>query len=91
MSDKLEEKIDRVIEQVSEIKEVLTAQHAVLVDHTRRSTASEKRIEIIEKELAPIRFKAQMQTIILKAIIGSVAFIGTIVGILVGLRHLGVL
>lgn len=44
---RIEDKVDTVIDKVSDINSTLAKQHAVLAEHQRRSAANEKAIELI--------------------------------------------
>jgi hypothetical protein len=71
-------KLDRILTELQGIKQVQTEQAAVLVDHSRRSTASEGRLSVLES------FVAEVKTLILGAkwlCIGLAGFIAAVVGI----------
>lgn len=48
--DKIETSMDKIEEAMTKMGHVLERQHISLVDHTRRSTASEGRLNIIERQ-----------------------------------------
>lgn len=52
--DRLEAKIDKVVEKIGNIEVVLSAQSEILKDHTRRSLANEKSVDILKEELKPV-------------------------------------
>ena len=89
--NRLESKLDLLDNRLDSIDKTLVAQHLTLEEHQRRSKASEDRIELMEEQLKPIVDHVSAFRLIGKAAIGTVAIIGTIVGILVGLKHLGVI
>lgn len=71
MSD---DKLDKIQEDITDIKVTLASQHEILKDHTRRSLASEQAVSILTEKLQPvITHVAVMQLCgkILLAIAGS--------------------
>lgn len=50
-SDRLEEKIDKVIDKISSIDTTLATQSIILAEHVKRSTQLENRVEPIERHV----------------------------------------
>lgn len=63
--DRLEEKIDRVIEKTSSIDVTLAKQSVILDEHVRRTNLLEKKLEPIEKHV-----------ILMKGLMKIVGFVG---------------
>lgn len=79
--DRLESKIDKIVDDISEIKITLGAQHVTLVEHTRRSTLAEENLGILRTELKPIQKHVAMVTGALKLI----GLVSVVVGIIAGI------
>lgn len=55
MSDqRIEQKIDLIVEKISSIDSTLASQHEILKDHTRRSLANEEAVKVLGNELKPV-------------------------------------
>lgn len=55
MSDqRIENKIDLIVEKISAIDVTLASQNEVLKDHTRRSLANEEAVKVLGSELKPV-------------------------------------
>lgn len=51
MDDRVEKKLDKIAEDITEIKVTLAGQHVSLVEHVRRTNLLEKKIEPIQKHV----------------------------------------
>ncbi len=51
---RIEDKIDFLVKEAGEIKLTQVEHHIVLKEHTRRSLANEKSVEILKEELKPV-------------------------------------
>ncbi len=89
--NRIYDKLDVVEAQIEEVKGILTAQHAVLVEHSRRSKASEDRIKQVEATLQPIVIRDKLLKLLANGALGAIALMGTIVAIAAGLKHLGII
>lgn len=55
MSDqRIDEKLDMIVEKISSIDSTLASQHEILKDHTRRSLANEEAVKLLGNELKPV-------------------------------------
>ena len=79
--DRIEIKIDKVVEHISSIDSTLAAQHISLKDHIRRT-------ELLEKDVAPIKAHVAMVSGALKLIGLIAAICGGIEGVVVLLEYL---
>jgi hypothetical protein len=79
-----DEKLDRIMDDLTEIKIVQAEQHMTLKEHTRRSSASEARITIVEALAAKTWTALQKHFAYLKGL-GSIS-LG--LGVLYGLINL---
>lgn len=53
--DKLEEKLDKIVDNLISIDKTLVKQEAELSEHILRTTFAEKRLEHIENDILPIK------------------------------------
>ncbi len=67
--DRIEEKLDRVLERVSSIDATIASQHVSLTEHIRRT-------EILENQVAPIKDHVAQLRGIAKFLGASAAIIG---------------
>lgn len=83
----MEEKLDRIQEDVTDIKVTLATNTSSLQEHMRRTAIAEERIELIQdqmtKQLAPIKAHVTMVNTTLKVLAGLGA-------IILGLQQLGI-
>lgn len=82
---KLYQKLEKLSEDVAEIRSVQAAQHEVLKEHTRRSTANEEMIAAVKAELEPLKRSKAMYEGSLKvfgALSGIAVFVVTILNII---------
>lgn len=82
--DKIEEKLDKVLEDVSEIRVVQAEQAKDLKYHIKRSDLNEHRIEMVEEKLLPLiaiknRFDGAFKV---------VGILSTIVGFAIGIAKI---
>jgi flagellar motor component MotA len=56
-ADRIESKIDKIIDQQVEIGTILTKQEQNLLEHMRRTALAEELIETVRSELKPIQEK----------------------------------
>lgn len=72
--DKLEEKIDKLDEKVDAINNTLTRNTSSLEKHEYRTTLAERRMDAIDKELAPLKdhMTFVMNVVKITAIVGSI-------------------
>lgn len=75
--DKLDEKVDGIDRRVDSVDITLTRQHGSLEDHTRRSLANEKAVEILKDEIKPIVTHVHVVGLVSKWV---AAGIGAVVG-----------
>lgn len=80
--ERLEQKLDKVVEDISKINITLVAQHHSLKDHMRRSEANEKAIEIIKEELIPVQKHVNGLNYILKAVGVVTVILGMVTAII---------
>ena len=77
---KIDEKLDKVSEEIAEIKVVETKQAADLEHHIFRTNLAEQRIEMLHSQIQPLsKFHTQVNTVF--KIIGVV---GTVLGLVIG-------
>jgi DNA repair ATPase RecN len=76
---RIEEKLDKVQEDVSEIKVILARNTASLEEHMKRTAIAEERIELVQEQMAvqiePIRKHVIMVNTAIKLIAGAGAVI----------------
>jgi hypothetical protein len=53
--NKIESKVDKVVDSINEINITLAKQHVTLQEHMKRSEANEKAVEILATELKEIK------------------------------------
>jgi DNA repair ATPase RecN len=86
--NKFEEKLDKVQEDVNEIKIILARNTASLEEHMKRTAIAEQRIEMVQEhmseQIAPIRAHVTMVNTALKVL-------GALGAILLFLNELGIL
>lgn len=75
--ERLESKVDKISDNISDIKVTIAEQHVTLTEHTRRSLASEKAVEILAKKIEPIQIHVNNVEFCLRAI-GFISIIGSI-------------
>lgn len=80
--ERLEQKLDKVVEDISKINITLVAQHHNLKEHMRRSQANEQAIEIIKDELIPVQKHVNGLNYVLKAVGVVTVIIGLVTAIL---------
>jgi hypothetical protein len=83
--DRIEDKLDRLSDKVSDIAGTVTDNTTILKEHQRRSVANEKAIDLMQKELDPIKKHVAVWGVagkIAVAIAGVAGFIAAIVQIL---------
>lgn len=79
--DKLSSKLEKIDDRLVEIEKTLVEQHAVLKDHTRRSVANEKAVQILADELKPVLLHVHIVNLLAKvslALLVSSGFFGFI-------------
>lgn len=76
----IEDKIDTIVDKISNIDATLKVQHVVLEEHQKRSAANEEAIDVISRRLEPI----QAQYTVIK-------FLAKWIGILLGSEALFIL
>lgn len=69
-NDKIEKKLDHIVEEIGTVKVTLASQHEVLAEHVRRTN-------LLEEEIRPIKKHVHM-------IEGAIKFIG-LVGMIAGI------
>lgn len=72
--ERIEDKLDTVVTKISSIDVTLAENKMILSDHTRRSLANEKAVEIIKNELKPVFIHVSLMNIVGKialTILGS--------------------
>lgn len=77
-NDKLDQKLDKLLDKVGEIDVTLAAQHVSLSEHMRRTSLLESKIEPMEKHLAMVAGGAKLASVIvicISAIAGIVEII----------------
>jgi hypothetical protein len=67
-STRIESKIDLMAEKISDIQVTLGKQHVTLEEHTRRSLANEKAVEILQARLEPVETYQKIQKALLKIV-----------------------
>ena len=77
-------KIDKITEDINDIKVLDAEQNAQLAQHIKRSDLLETRVEQVHAEIKPIQTHVDM----VKGGLKLIAIIGTIVGILVAIKEL---
>lgn len=79
--DRLEEKTDKVLDQISSINITLAEQHKQLEHHIYRTTLAEENLKVLKDELVPVQKHVNQVSGILKLIgVGaSLAGIGKLV------------
>ncbi len=91
--DRVLSKIDKLIDEVSELKEVTIKQEINLETHIRRTDLAEENIQMLREEVKPLqkRFEAQNTIFKLIGIIASVITVGAglvkIIEYLMGFIH----
>lgn len=75
--DKIEAKVDNIVESIGTINTTLSAQHVSLQEHMRRTT-------LIENQLMPIKTQSDM----MKGAIKLLVLIGVIVAIVEGIHRI---
>lgn len=79
--DKIEIKVDKILEIQGEMKVVQAEQHLTLEDHTRRSTAAEANLATLKEELKPVfalKEKVEFTVKIVMYIVGLIVSSGII-------------
>lgn len=64
--DKIDMKLDKISDHLSEIDISLVEQNAILKEHQRRSMANEKMVELLAAELKPIKKRITMAEGVIK-------------------------
>lgn len=82
MDTRIENKLDVIKEDISNIKQILVRQQVILEEHIARTEASEDRIEIVEETLAPVRDHVLLVNFAVKIVAAVGAVVGTVIGIL---------
>jgi hypothetical protein len=75
MSERMEKKIDTILEKVHNIDLTLTSQHASLVHHIKRTDLLEAKVEPLEKHVTIVNG-------IFKAAIAASAIAASVLGVL---------
>lgn len=75
--NRIEQKVDKITEDITDIKVTLASQHITLTEHTRRSLASEKAVELLARKIEPIERHVSNVEFCLRAI-GFISIIGSI-------------
>jgi hypothetical protein len=80
-NSRIEAKIDLIVKDVCDIKVTQAEQHLVLKDHTRRSLANEKAVEVLKDELKPVF----SHVIMLQGVAKFIGLLGVVAGIVEGI------
>lgn len=68
-------------QDLQEVKEIAIKNTVVLEEHQRRSAASEKRLELIEMELEPIKDHVKLINGVVWFVVKAVAFLGSLLSL----------
>jgi len=82
---------NNINKELAEIKVILAKQEAQLEYHIKRTDIAEENIEILKKELNPIKQNIEALKIIIKSLSVISIIIGIIVGIFKLINYLGVI
>jgi hypothetical protein len=82
-NERLEEKIDKVVEDIGEIKTILARNTSSLEYHIHRTDLLEDNVSMLRKELKPVEDHVKM-------VRWSFYLLGTIGAILLALKQLGI-
>ena len=93
-SNKLEEKLDKMHDDIVEIKVTMARNTASLEHHVERTAIAEENISIIRKEMEPIKAHVNkveggiaISSLVAKVLMGIATIAGTILGILRYFKH----
>jgi hypothetical protein len=94
----LDSKLDKIIEDINEIK-VTQAEHTIihqvnstnLAEHMRRTTLNEQRIASMEEIVNLLRLGSTIFSYVWKAAIAVLGIAGTILGVVLALKELGII
>lgn len=68
--NRIEDKVDKIIEKMAETNVILASQHESLVIHMKRSDLLEKKIEPVEKHVAMMQ--GAIKLVMLLGVMGSI-------------------
>ncbi len=76
--ERIEQKIDVVATKTNDVVIILTKQHEVLKDHTRRSIAAEENIALLRADVKPLQKRmaqaeGAFKLIVMLAVVASIA------------------
>lgn len=74
--EKLEQKVDKILDKIASIDVTLVGQHMQLKEHLRRSQLNEENIELLREQFKPVEVHVSQ-------VAGALKFLG-IISILVG-------
>lgn len=80
--------VENIRKEQGEIKEIVIKNTASLDEHIRRTTVAEKRLELIEADLEPVKDHVKAVGLIVKLAAGALGVVGTIAGIVEVIRNL---
>lgn len=88
--NRLEEKLDKVAEDIVDIKVTLARNTASLDEHMRRTLATEESLDILKSEIKPIEDHVVYVNILAKHTVLYIKILGGVVALLVSLKTLGI-
>lgn len=74
MSDEIIHRLDKISEDIGDIKIQSAVQNQQLKEHMHRTELLEKRTELIEERVSPIENKILQASVIIKVLLGLVTF-----------------
>jgi len=76
--ERIEIKLDKISDDIAEIKVTLAEQAVILKDHTRRSLAGEANLELLREQVKPIESHVMFVRGAMKAVVILISLAGAI-------------
>ena len=89
--ERLENKVDKISDDIVDIKVTLAENTASLKEHMRRSLANEEALAVLKSEVKPIEEHVMFVNKSIKAMINLVKVVGGVLTILATAKALGLL
>jgi hypothetical protein len=88
---RLENKVDRISDDITEIKVIMERNTTSLEYHIQRTDLAERNIEMLRKEITPIKNRVEFEDRVAKGAYIILKFVGGILAAAVALKTLGFL
>lgn len=88
---RLENKVDKISDDITDIKVIMERNTSSLEYHIQRTNIAEENIDMLRKQIEPIKQRVEFENKLAKTTYTVIKFIGAALAVAVALKSLGLL